>query len=207
MRNVIVISLVISAAAVFACFESGPPDESNVATGEALVGSLACASCHGADLSGSESPIGKSGAYAANLTPDPATGLGNWTDDDVARAIRTGVDDGDASLCSVMPRFGTLASDQTDAIVAYLRSLAPIAHDIPESDCDPQPDLDDGGLDDAGVVIVTDDAPSCTGYADPQQTADCHACSGSTCQHNGCYGGWYCELATLHCVPKPSGCD
>ena len=113
MRLPIFVSLVLAA-----CFESGPPQDSIAQNGKALVASLACASCHGADLSGSESPIGKSGAYAANLTPDPATGLGNWTDDDVARAIQTGVDDGDAQLCNVMPRFDTLGGDQIGAIVA-----------------------------------------------------------------------------------------
>jgi mono/diheme cytochrome c family protein len=190
-----------------ACFESGPPEDSIAQNGKALVASLACASCHGGDLSGSESPIGKSGAYAANLTPDPNTGLGNWTDDDVARAIQTGVDDGDAQLCNVMPRFGTLGGDQITAIVAYLRSLPPIVHDLPESECFPQPDLDDAGLDDAGVVIVTDDAGDCTGFAAPDVTASCHACSGTSCQKNGCFGDWYCDLSSLHCVPKPYGCD
>ena len=143
MRHVIVLSALLFASAVFACFETAPSSDSTVSSGQALVTSLACASCHGADLSGSESPIGKSGAYAANLTPDPDTGLGNWTDDDVARAIRTGIDDGDASLCTAMPHFDTLSDDQTAAIVAYLRSLPPIAHDVPESDCDSDPDLDD----------------------------------------------------------------
>ena len=191
--------------AVTGCFDSGPPADSNVNTGKALVASLACASCHGADLSGSESPIGKSGAYAANLTPDPATGLGSWTDDDVSRAIQTGIDDGDSAPCNVMPRFDTLATGQLAAVIAYLRSLPPIVHDLPESECFPQPDLDDAGLDDAGVVIVTDDAGSCIGYADPFEPAPCHACT--NCQKNGCFGDYYCDLSSLHCVPRPTTCD
>jgi len=188
-----------------ACFDSGPPKDSLAQNGKALVASLACASCHGADLSGSESPIGKSGAYARNLTPDPTTGLGDWTDEDVARAIQKGIDDGDAQLCSAMPRFATLGGDQIGAIVAYLRSLPPIVHDLPESECFPEPDLDDAGLDDAGVVIVTDDAGDCSGFAAPDVPAPCHACT--NCQQNGCYGDWYCDLSSLHCVPKPYGCD
>jgi mono/diheme cytochrome c family protein len=190
-----------------ACFDSGPPQDSIAQNGQALVASLACASCHGADLSGSESPIGKSAAYAANLTSDPTTGLGNWTDDDISRAIQTGIDDGDSQLCNVMPRFDSLSSDQLTAIVAYLRTLPPIVHDLPESECFPQPDLDDAGLDDAGVVIVTDDAGDCTGFAAPTEAAPCHACSGTDCQKNGCFGDWYCDLSALHCVPKPYGCD
>ncbi len=207
MRTFIVL-FVLFVAAVLACFEGAPPAEQTVTSGQALVQSLACASCHGADLSGSESPIGKLGAYAANLTPDPETGLGSWSDDDIARAVRTGVDDDDAALCETMPRFGTLSDEQAAALVAYLRSLPPIAHDVPASACEPAPDLDDAGLDDAGVVIVTDDAAApCTGYASPQTSATCHACSGSSCQPNGCFGGWYCDLATLHCVAKPAQCE
>ena len=197
---------VLCSILLVACFESGPPEDTHVDTGKALVGSLACASCHGADLSGSESPIGTSRAYAANLTPDPSTGIGNWTDDDISRAIQTGKDDGDQQLCNVMPRFDKLSSDQLTAMIAYLRSLAPIVHDVPESDCSAAPDLDDAGLDDAGVVIVTDDASApCVGFADPLETAPCHACT--NCQKNGCFGGYYCDLATLHCVPKPASCD
>jgi mono/diheme cytochrome c family protein len=182
-----------------------PPPPPASSTGGALASSLACASCHGADLSGSESALAP-GVYAPNLTPDQATGLGAWSDDDVATAIRTGVDDDGVTLCTNMPRFSTLSDDQTNALVGYLRSLAAITHAIPESDCTPD-DLDDAGLDDAGFVIITDDAPSCDGYADPDTLASCHACSsGETCQRNGCFGGYFCDLSALHCVPKPDGC-
>lgn len=200
--------LAIPVAALGACFVSpSPSTSSQTSTGQALATSLACASCHGADLSGSESPIAP-GVYAANLTPDDDTGLGAWSDDDIARAIRTGLDDQQSALCSKMPRFSTLSDDQSSALVAYLRSLPPIAHDIPESECDAPPDLDDGGPGDGGVDIITDDAPSCEGFADPSTTATCHACSSgqSSCQHNGCFGGYFCDLQASHCVPKPSGC-
>lgn len=199
MRHVI-LAIVLSSSIALACYVTAPSQTSSVAVGQALVSSLSCTSCHGADLSGF--------GIAPNLTPDPSTGLGSWSDDDIARAIRTGVDDEGAPLCNVMPRF-TLADDQTTALIAYLRSLSPIDHDVPPSDCTPTaPDLDDAGLDDAGVVIVTDDAPStCDGFAFPTTSAPCHACSGASCQANGCFGGYFCDLATLHCVPPPPGCD
>lgn len=147
-------------------------------------------------------------AYAANLTPDPETGIGNWTDDDLARAIRTGKDDGDAALCTAMPHFTTLGDTQMNALVAYLRSLPAVVHDITKSACAPFADLDDGGIDDAGVIIVTDDASvPCVGYDDPSTPGHCHACSGATCQPNGCFGGYFCDEATVHCVPKPSTCE
>jgi mono/diheme cytochrome c family protein len=203
-----VVSAAASAAALSCWVGSSPSSDASVAAGEALTQSLACASCHGADLAGSDTPIGfgSSLAFAPNLTPDEATGLGSWSDDDVARAFRAGVDDEGAPLCSAMPRFDALDDGQAASIVAYLRSLPAKKHGVAESHCAPPADLDDAGLDDAGVVIVTDDAPACDGFADPSVASACHACSGATCQPNGCFGGWYCDLATLHCVSKPAGC-
>jgi len=49
-------------------------------------------------------------------------------------------------------------------------------------------------------------AQTCAGYADPETTGSCHACTGSNCQANGCFGGWYCKLDTEKCVSKPDGC-
>ena len=51
-----------------------------------------------------------------------------------------------------------------------------------------------------------DAAQACIGYADPETTGNCHACTGSGCNPNGCYGTWYCKLDTQKCVAKPSGC-
>lgn len=210
MRRFIVL-LGFGLAAVVACYDGGPPSvsasSSQIAGGKALASSLACASCHGADLSGSDTPIGAGGALAfpPNLTPDPDTGLGGWSDDAIARAVRTGVDSEQSPLCAAMPRFASLDDDQTASLVAYLRSLPAVAHDVPASHCAPM-DLDDAGTDDGGVVIVTDDAPSCDGFADPATHSVCHACYGGSCQANGCYGGYYCEVAPEHCVPKPNGC-
>ncbi len=47
----------------------------------------------------------------------------------------------------------------------------------------------------------------CSGYAAPSVAAMC-TCSPAkhTCQTNGCYGGYYCDLATVKCVVKPAGC-
>jgi hypothetical protein len=41
--------------------------------------------------------------YASNITPDPETGVGNWTDDMLARAIREGVDKDGRTLLPMMP--------------------------------------------------------------------------------------------------------
>jgi mono/diheme cytochrome c family protein len=41
--------------------------------------------------------------YGSNLTPDTATGLGNWTVEEIATAIRTGIRPDGRKLAPVMP--------------------------------------------------------------------------------------------------------
>jgi mono/diheme cytochrome c family protein len=67
-----------------------------------------------------------------NLTPDRETGLGNWTDAEIARAIREGVDRGGVELV-VMPSYNYHALSDADvaAMVGYLRNLEPVSNAIP----------------------------------------------------------------------------
>lgn len=67
-----------------------------------------------------------------NLTPDEATGLGSWTDAEIARAIREGIDKDGVELV-VMPAFNYHALSDADvaAIIGYLRSLEPVRNEIP----------------------------------------------------------------------------
>ncbi len=194
--------LLLSSTGLAACYAaSEPPDETPNTDGKLLAGALGCAGCHGVDLSGGVGP---------NLTPDVETGLGGWSDEQVVRAIRTGLDDQGSALCPSMPRFTALDDAQATALVTFLRSLPPTSHEVPAAECG-APDLpSDAGLDDGGVVIVNDDAAvdggGCNGYADPNTPAACHACKVSPCQANGCFGGYYCDLGQTRCVPKPSGC-
>ena len=64
-----------------------------------------------------------------NLTPDPETGLGRWTDSDIVRAIRTGSTPDGRQLNPMMPYLvafhGMTDEDVTD-IVRFLRSLSPV---------------------------------------------------------------------------------
>lgn len=67
-----------------------------------------------------------------NITPDKATGIGDWTDGEVVRAMREGVSRDGSPLFPQMPyqTFAkTLSDDDALAIVAYLRTLKPIAND------------------------------------------------------------------------------
>jgi mono/diheme cytochrome c family protein len=75
---------------------------------------------------------------AANLTPDNDTGLGKWTDGEILRAIREGVDRDGNALFPIMPygHYRALSDDDARAIVAYLRTLKPIRYEKPKKSLD-----------------------------------------------------------------------
>ena len=74
-------------------------------------------------------PIGT--LYAKNLTPDRETGIGRYTDGQVARMIRHGVrPDGQASIPQLMP-FGDMSDADVVAVMSYLRSLPPVRREVP----------------------------------------------------------------------------
>lgn len=111
--------------------------------GAYLVEALAhCAECHtprtrlgGLDrafwMAGTAS--GPDGGRVPNITPDQATGIGDWSDFDILDSLQTGaLPDGDfvgGSMADVV-RFGTsqLTDEDRQAILTYLRSLTPIHH-------------------------------------------------------------------------------
>jgi mono/diheme cytochrome c family protein len=68
-----------------------------------------------------------------NLTPDKETGLGNWTDDEIARAIREGVDKDGRTLFPIMPydNFRHMSDEDLASIVVYLRSLPAVRNVVP----------------------------------------------------------------------------
>ncbi|MGH9374317.1 MAG: c-type cytochrome, partial [Vicinamibacterales bacterium] len=69
---------------------------------------------------------------APNLTPDPETGIGQWTDGEIVRAIREGVSRDGTPLFPFMnyPEYRNLSDADALAIVAYLRMQKPIRRDI-----------------------------------------------------------------------------
>ena len=70
---------------------------------------------------------------APNITPDPETGIGKWTDGEKIRAIRDGVDNTGRALFPMMPYPGyhKMSDDDVQAIVAYMNSLPPIRNPLP----------------------------------------------------------------------------
>lgn len=71
--------------------------------------------------------------YSRNITPDPETGIGTWTDDEVLRAITQGISKNGDTLFPLMPyaNFNRMAKDDLMSIIAYLRTLKPIKNKIP----------------------------------------------------------------------------
>ena len=72
--------------------------------------------------------------YSKNITPDKETGLGNWGDKEITRAIRDGISRGGKLLCpTVMPwqAYAKFSDDDIRAIIAYLRAIPPKSHKIP----------------------------------------------------------------------------
>lgn len=67
-----------------------------------------------------------------NLTPDGETGLGGWSDAEIARAIREGVDKDGIGLM-VMPSYNyhVMSDEDVAAVVGYLRSLEPVHNEVP----------------------------------------------------------------------------
>jgi hypothetical protein len=75
---------------------------------------------------------------APNLTPDKTAGVGAWTDGELARAIREGVDRHGKTLFPMMPytRFKRITDEDTLAVIAYMRSVPAISTAVPRSEID-----------------------------------------------------------------------
>jgi mono/diheme cytochrome c family protein len=73
-------------------------------------------------------------AVTPNITPDPETGIGKWTDHQIFLAIREGKRPDGSLLGPAMPSrsYRNLADEDVRAMVAYLRSLPPIYNVISE---------------------------------------------------------------------------
>lgn len=143
--------LVLAGAAVVAllgtAFSGANASEKQVERGKYLVTIAGCNDCHtpGAlrgmpdfkhALSGSEVgfELPKLGVfYGPNLTPDKATGLGNWTAKQIVTAFTTGKTPQGRELAPIMPwrALSHLSRRDAYAIAAYLKSLPPVSNKVP----------------------------------------------------------------------------
>jgi len=116
-------------------------DPALVAKGAALAAVGNCRGCHtprgGQPFAGGEpmsSPFGT--IYSTNITPDPDTGIGRWSEEAFRRALRKGVDDEGAHLYPAFPydRFTRATDDDIHALYAYVMSQQPVRNTPPKNE-------------------------------------------------------------------------
>ena len=106
-------------------------------------GPVACGNCHtpmgpdgpvaGMELAGGtlfeDQPFT---AHAPNITPDPETGIGGWTDDQIVAAIREGRRPDGSIIGPPMPieLYSDISDRDLRAIVAYLRQANPVRNQV-----------------------------------------------------------------------------
>jgi mono/diheme cytochrome c family protein len=109
--------------------------------GRYLAAAADCMPCHtgpgGTEFAGGRAfrlPFGT--IYATNLTPDSATGIGGYSEEEFVRAVRSGIGRGGRHVYPAHPytSYAALARDDVLAIRAYLMSLPAVASDVPTSD-------------------------------------------------------------------------
>ena len=126
---------------------SAPTEAERIARGKYLTIVGGCIDCHtpgtlyGAqdttrELSGSE--LGWEGpwgvTYARNLTPDPETGLGKYTAQQIVDAIDSGKRLDGSPMMPPMPwpNYSQMSDEDLQAVAAYLVSLPPVKHKVPD---------------------------------------------------------------------------
>ena len=72
--------------------------------------------------------------YPPNITPDPETGIGKWSDDNIVKALKEGLAPDGRILSSAMPwrtQSSFLSEEDARAIATYLKSLSPVVNRVP----------------------------------------------------------------------------
>ncbi len=137
----------VACLAILATGISSPRAETPLERGTYLMRSIvACGNCHtpkgpqgelpGMELAGGVTfPEEVFTAVSPNITPDAETGIGKWTDAQIVAAIREGKRPDGTIIGPPMPiaLYRDMADDDVNAIVAYLRSVKPIANKVAKS--------------------------------------------------------------------------
>lgn len=76
-------------------------------------------------------PFGK--VYTRNLTPDRTTGIGRYTDREIARVLRYGVKPDGRAVLPFM-EMQNLSDEDLTALVSFLRSQQPVKRAVPDHD-------------------------------------------------------------------------
>lgn len=75
-------------------------------------------------------PIGN--LYSPNITPDPETGIGNFTDGQLYRMLRHNITAKGLAALELMP-FTTMSEYDVKAVIAYIRNQEPVRNVVPEN--------------------------------------------------------------------------
>ena len=109
-----------------------------IARGKYVFGAAAGCGCHtvpkqalNAGGRKYDGPFGT--VYSSNITPDPTTGIGKWTDEQIITATRAGRRPNGERLIPVHPYtvFNGMAEQDLKDVVVYLRSVPPVNRATP----------------------------------------------------------------------------
>jgi hypothetical protein len=75
-------------------------------------------------------------SFAINLTPDQATGIAEWSEENFIQAMRTGKHQGQPNGREILPPmpwedFKFMTDEDLKAVFTYLRSLPPVKNQVP----------------------------------------------------------------------------
>ncbi|MET0319766.1 MAG: cytochrome c [Duganella sp.] len=117
-------------------FNLTAPDAQLIEKGRYIATAGDCIACHtapaGKQFAGGLSMATPIGAlYSTNITPDKATGIGNYTLDDFDRAVRHGITPKGGTLYPAMPypSYAKISDDDMRALYAYfMHGVAPVSN-------------------------------------------------------------------------------
>ncbi len=141
----VLLAMALLAASLSACasehgdVRGAPQSFYLIQRGRYLVTLADCTACH-SDPTRADSPFGGGHAVptpfgtmvAPNITPDPRTGIGNWTAQHFDEAVRRGLRPDGKRLYPAMPYpyFARMSATDVSAMWAYLNTVKPVHHAV-----------------------------------------------------------------------------
>ncbi|WP_193181763.1 c-type cytochrome [Nisaea sediminum] len=136
------------AAVILAATVSHSVAETLLERGTYLVnGIVACGNCHTPQTPGGPAPgrefagtiiadMPEFTAFAPNITPDKATGIGNWSKAELIRAIREGIRPDGSLIGPPMPfsMYRHLSDRDVEAIATYVMQVPAVSNAVPKSE-------------------------------------------------------------------------
>lgn len=101
---------------------SGALPVGDAAHGHQLVVLSNCYRCHGDNLAGR--------SFYRNITPDIETGIGSWTDKQIADAVRGAIGPTGELFCASMPLYSGFKDHDIADVIAYLRLIPAVTNNI-----------------------------------------------------------------------------